>query len=72
MINTPTEAEYIYRLDGNVPGSWEKPVTLRREELAGVKSFRSVKGTIRRLEMGTLLTETRGKKVKKRADTVAG
>lgn len=72
MINTPTEAEYIYRLDGNVPGSWEKPVTLRREELAGVKPFRSLKGTIRRLEMGTLLTETRGKKVKERADTVAG
>lgn len=72
MINTPTEAEYIYRLDGNVPGSWEKPVTLRREKLAGVKPFRSLKGTLRRLEMGTLLTETRGKKVIERADTGAG
>lgn len=72
MINTPTEAEYIYHLDGNEPRSWEKPVILRREELAGAKPSRSLKGTLRRLEMGTLLTETRGKEVKERADTVAG
>lgn len=59
MIHTAIKAEYIYRLDGNVPGSWEKSVILKGEEIAGVKPFTDLKGTLKRLEMGWILFSLR-------------